>query len=80
VQSLCVNRFGRGVVVIAGRSKDIRIAVSLDIDTVFSIILYELQHTFFNFGKLHVLQQTLVVSMGSKQRWSWISLGCVHGA
>jgi hypothetical protein len=64
-KSLCVNRFGRGGVVI-GRSRDSKIAVSLDIDTVVSIILYELQHAYFNVGKAHVLQQTVGVSMGSK--------------
>jgi hypothetical protein len=51
---------------VIGRSKDCRIEVSLDIDTVVSIILYELQHAFFKVGKSLVLQHTVGVSMSSK--------------
>jgi hypothetical protein len=58
-------------------SKDSRIVVSLDIDTVIVIVFNELQHTLFRVSKSHVLQRKVGVSIAARMA---LCLGCVHGA
>lgn len=61
---LNITRSGRcGVCV--GRSRDHRLAVSMPLQVVRDIMLYELQHAFFRVGRAHVLRQAIGVSMGS---------------
>lgn len=63
--SLCINKFGRRGVCL-GKSKNSAVAVTMAVDTIIEIVLYELKHAFFHVGKAHVLQQVIGVSMGSK--------------
>jgi hypothetical protein len=63
--SLCINRHGRRGVCM-GKSRNTAIAVTMSVETIVQIVLYELKHAFFHVGKSHVLQQIIGVSMGSK--------------
>lgn len=49
-----------------GYTKNPRIAASMRIECIASILLYELQHAFFHVGCSHIMQQVMGVAMGSK--------------
>jgi hypothetical protein len=49
-----------------GYTADPSKAVSMPVDVIVDIVLYELKHTFFHVNIAHMLQQTIGVSMGSK--------------
>jgi hypothetical protein len=49
-----------------GYTCDRRAAVSMHVETIVQIVLYELQHAYFHVGCKHIMRQVMGVSMGSK--------------
>jgi hypothetical protein len=49
-----------------GYTKNPRIAASMRVTSIASILLYELQHAYFHVGCQHIMQQVMGVAMGSK--------------
>jgi hypothetical protein len=62
---LNIMRRGRKGVAV-GYTADRSQSVSIDVDVIVEMVLYELKHAFFKVGVSHVLQQSIGVAMGSK--------------
>jgi hypothetical protein len=55
--SLCINKSGRRGVCL-GKARDSYVAVTMSVDTIVAIVLYELKNAFFHVGKAHACVAT----------------------